>query len=158
MKTYYKLTASLMLLLSAYTGNAQTPVSLDSCRAITIHNNKHIKVAEEKNRRAGYTCSTAKSAHLPGVDFSGTYMYNMCSTTILESDRYLPGMRFNSETGKYEPKVLMQDGKPVMNPETGLPVFAETALLHKSEFQKKYPQYLRTRIYIDAADIYGRRD
>ena len=85
-------------------------------------------------------------------------MYNMRSTSIFESDRYLPVMGFNSETGKYEPKVLIQDGKPVMNPETGLPVFAETALLHKSEFQKKYPQYLRTRIYIDAADIYGWRD
>ena len=45
-------------------------------------------------------------------------------------------MGFNSEMGKYEPKVLMQDGKTVMNPETGLPVFAETALLPKSEFQK----------------------
>ena len=60
----------------------------------------------------------------------------MRSTSILESDRYLPVMGFNSETGKYEPKVLMQDGKTVMNPETGLPVFAETALLPKSEFQK----------------------
>ena len=82
----------------------------------------------------------------------------MRSTSILESDRYLPVMGFNSETGKYEPKVLMQDGKPVMNPETGLPVFAETVLLHKSEFQKKYPQYLRSWVHIDLADLYGRGD
>ena len=112
-------------------------MSLDSCRAIAIHNNKHIhiKVAEEKIRGAGYTRSAAKSAYLPGVDFSGTYMYNMRSTSILESDRYLPMMGFNSETGKYEPKVVMQDGKPVMNPETGLPVFAETALLPSHRLQ-----------------------
>ena len=64
----------------------------------------------------------------------------MRSTSILESDRYLPVMGFNSEMGKYEPMVLMQDGKTVMNPETGLPVFAETALLPKSEFQKKHSQ------------------
>ena len=110
-------------------------MSLDSCRAIAIHNNKHIKVAEEKIRGAGYTRSAAKSAYLPGVDFSGTYMHNMRSTSILESDRYLPMMGFNSETGKYEPKVVMQDGKPVMNPETGLPVFAETALLPSPRLQ-----------------------
>ena len=45
MKPHYKLTASLMLLLSAYTSNAQTPVSLDSCRTLAIHNKKQIKVA-----------------------------------------------------------------------------------------------------------------
>ena len=97
------------------------------------------------------------------MDFFGTYMYNtymynMRSTSILESDRYLPVMGFNSETGKYESKVLMQDGKPVMNLETGLPVLAETALLPKSESQKKYPQYLRSWVYIDSTDLYGRGD
>ena len=82
---HYKLTASLMLLLSAYIGNAQTPVSLDSCRTLAIHNNKQIKVAEEKIRGAGYTRSAAKSAYLPGMDFSGTYMYIICVAQVFLS-------------------------------------------------------------------------
>ena len=139
MKPQFKLTAFGLLLFSAITAGAQTavPVALDSCRSLAIHNNKQIRIAEEKIRAAGYTRSVARAAYLPAIDFSGTYLYSSNHTSLLDSDRYLPIMAFNSATGKYEPKVVMQpDGTPLMNPETGLPVFAETALLPKSELEK----------------------
>ena len=43
---------------------------------MAIRNNKTLQSANEKVRSAGYARKTAFSAYLPGIDFTGSYIYN----------------------------------------------------------------------------------
>lgn len=102
-------------LLCAVIAYSQSTVSLDSCRNMALHNNKEIRIANEKIRQAGYQNKEAKAAYLPGIDFAGSYMYNQKELSIFDSDQLLPTKTFNSQTGQY-------DFNLVTNPATGEPV------------------------------------
>lgn len=136
MKKLIKEGALALLLLSSQIASAQA-VSLDSCRHMAVRNNKAIRIAEENIRGAAYTRSVARAAYLPAIDFTGTYLYNQHKIALIDDNKYLPVFEFNPQAGTYVPKVVTgADGAPVMNPETGQPVFQEVALLPKSEFVK----------------------
>lgn len=130
-----KLILSVTVMLCAAAGYAG-PVSLDSCRNMALRNNKALKIADEAITGAGYERKAAKAAYLPGIDFTGGYMYNQHKISLLGEDAKLPTMSFDPLTGKYIPNVQMgSDMKPVMDPNTGLPVFSEVALIPKEAME-----------------------
>lgn len=122
---------SLALCLVAFGAAAQS-VSLDSCRNMALKNNKLVKIAEENIRGAGYTRKAATAAYLPGIDFTGGYMYNQHQIELLGEDAKLPTMSFDMETGKYNYNAVVgPNGVPVMDPSSGLPVPSTIALIPK---------------------------
>lgn len=123
----------LMLAVAGAPATALGAVSLDSCRNMALRNNKTIRVAEENVRGAGYTRQAAKAAYLPGIDFSGTYMYNQHQIELLGSDAKLPTMTFNPITQKYDYNVVIDPStlQPVVDPATGSPIPTEVAVIPK---------------------------
>lgn len=112
------------------------PVSIDSCRNMALRNNKALKMADEAIVGAGYERRAAKAAYLPGIDFTGGYMYNQHKISLLGEDAHLPTMSYDPLTGKYIYNVMLgEDLKPVMNPETGLPVFTDVAVIPKEAME-----------------------
>lgn len=94
---------------------AGTPVSLDSCRAMALANNKKLRMKAEGIRVAREQKQEAFSAYLPNLDFAGGYMYNQKELSMFDSDQYLPIKSFDLKTQSYEFNL-------VKNPITGEPV------------------------------------
>lgn len=122
----------LLLIALASTLTASATVSLDSCRNMAVRNNKTIKVAEENIRGAEYLKKAAQAAYLPGIDFTGTYMYNQHKINLLGEDAKLPTMSFNPSTMSYDYNLVKgADGMPVKNPSTGSYIPSEVAVIPK---------------------------
>ena len=126
-----------MIATAQTSGNVspQEIVSLDSCRTLALGNNKAIRIAEENINAASHTRSAARTAYLPGIDFTGGYMYTPRQIELLGEDAKLPTMSFDPAKGTYEYNVVMNGGKPVMDPKTGLPVFSEIAVIPKEAME-----------------------
>lgn len=123
-----------LLALTVITASAawSQTVSLDSCRNMAVRNNKAIKVAEENIKSAGFEKKAAFSAYLPGIDFTGAYFYNQQQIELLGEDAKLPTMSFDPSTQKFNYNILTTpDGKPVVDPASGLPVPTEVAVIPK---------------------------
>lgn len=99
---------------------AQT-YSLDSCRNMALRSSKSLQMADEAVRGAEYTKKAAFAGYLPGIDASGTYIYNQHKTSLLKESAKLPTMYFNPLTQKYEYDILVDPitGTPVKDPATG---------------------------------------
>ena len=126
------------MIATAQTTGVTSPleiVSLDSCRTLALGNNKAIRIAEENITAAGHTRSAARTAYLPGIDFTGGYMYNQRQIELLGEDAKLPTMSFDPAKGTYEYNVVTNGGKPVVDPKTGLPVFSEIAVIPKEAME-----------------------
>lgn len=129
MKKLTFLVLSFILMPAAL--NAE-PLGLDSCRALALKNNKQIKMADEAVKGAGYMKKSAFAAYLPGIDFTGGYMYNQRQIELLGEDAKLPTMSFNPQTQKYEYNLVkLPDGTPVTDPATGSPIPSEIAVIPK---------------------------
>lgn len=106
-------------------GETMTPVSntvtlpgiiaLDSCRAMALANNKQLMMSRERIRQAHYQNREAFAAYLPGIDFSGGYLYNQRELSIFDSDQLLPTKSFDLKTQSYQFNL-------VTNPATGEPI------------------------------------
>ncbi len=128
---------------AAQTGapGADMAVSLDSCRAMAVSNNKQMRIQSEKIKQAGYQKEEAFAAYLPSIDFAGGYMYNQKNISIFDSDQHLPIMSFNGKDG-YDFDLLtgpdglpvMVDGKPVPKQVAYLPKDAMTYDIHNVFF------------------------
>ncbi|MBR6287274.1 MAG: TolC family protein [Bacteroidaceae bacterium] len=82
-----KLFASLIVFLAAnLLANAQRVLSLDSCRALAISNNKGIKIANEKIKKSRFERKAARTNYLPNFSATGTYMYNSRSIQLLSDE------------------------------------------------------------------------
>lgn len=89
-------------------------------------------MADEAVKGAGYLKKSAFSAYLPGIDFTGGYMYNQHIIELLGEDAKLPTMSFDAKTGKYEYNIVtMPDGTPVKDPQTGSYIPTEIAVIPK---------------------------
>ena len=112
--------------------HAQQSLTLDSCRALALRNNKQIRMADEAVKGAGYAKKSAFAAYLPGIDFTGGYMYNQHIIELLGEDAKLPTMSFNPSTMQYEYNLVKgPDGVPVKNPATGSYIPSEIAVIPK---------------------------
>lgn len=134
---FSRIAASALCLGAFVCASAQAPasggvISLDSCRSMALHNNKAIRMAEEGIRGAKYERKAAFAAYLPGIDFSGGYMYNQHQIELLGENAMLPTMSFDAATQTYRYNVLTTpDGTPVMNPANGQPIPTEVAVIPK---------------------------
>lgn len=107
-------------------------VSLDSCRGMALRHNKAIAIAEETVKGAKYDRKAAFAAYLPGIDFSGTYIYNQRNINLLSEDAKLPTMSFNPSTGKFEWNILTDpQGNPILNPADNGYIPTEVAVIPK---------------------------
>lgn len=107
-------------------------LSLDSCRAMALRNNKQLMMASEKFRAAGYQRKEAFAAYLPALDFAGGYMYNQKKISIFDKDQLLPTKSFDLASQSYQFNLVKNPvtGEPVLGPD-GQPVPSEVALIPK---------------------------
>ena len=97
--------------------------------------NKQLRIAEEKVKGAGYTKKSARGAYFPGIDFTGSYMYNQKSISLLESDQYLPTKTFDLASQEYKYNVVTNPatGQPILN--NGQPIPSTVAMIPKEAFE-----------------------
>lgn len=60
-------------------------LSLDSCRALALRNNKSLGVARLRQNMAAYTAKAAKTKYLPKIDVLGGYEYTSREISLLNS-------------------------------------------------------------------------
>lgn len=75
--------AAALLLLPVAEGGAQTVLSLDSCRALAIANNKELLISGEKINAAHYRKRAAFTNYLPEISASGGYIRNQREISLL---------------------------------------------------------------------------
>lgn len=89
-------------------------------------------MTRENLKGASSLKEAARAAYLPGIDFTGSYLYNQHIINLLSEDAKLPTMSFDPSTGSYQYNIVKgPDGKPVMNPETGSYIPSEIAVIPK---------------------------
>ena len=126
---------STLLIAASTTAGAQT-VSLDSCRNMAIRNNKNIRIAEKNIEAARHEKKAAFSAYLPGIDFTGGYMYNQQQIELLAEDAKLPTMSFDPATQSFKYNLLTSpDGTPIKDPATGSLIPTEVAVIPKEAME-----------------------
>lgn len=64
-------------------------ISLDSCRAMALTNNKQLMIARQRIVKAEYQNKEAFAAYLPAIDFNGGYIYNQRNISLLSKSDYL---------------------------------------------------------------------
>ena len=62
---------------------AQDVLSLDSCRALAIANNKELLIGQEKIKAAHYRKKAAFTSYLPQISATGGYMRNQKEFSLL---------------------------------------------------------------------------
>ena len=107
-------------------------VSLDSCRAMALENNKKLLIAKANVDVARYQNKEAFAAYLPAIDFAGGYTYNQKKISVFDSDQLLPTKTFNLEKQAYEFNLVTNPmtGQPVTTPD-GQPIPETVALIPK---------------------------
>ncbi|MEY8706404.1 TolC family protein [Bacteroides faecichinchillae] len=67
-------------------GKAQGVLSLDSCRALALANNKDLLISNEKINAAHYQRKAAFTNYLPSISATGAYMRNQKEFSLLNDD------------------------------------------------------------------------
>ncbi|MCC8114000.1 MAG: TolC family protein [Bacteroidales bacterium] len=125
---------AIILAVSVALGSwAQGAVSLDSCRAMALANNKQLMMSRQRIVTAKYQNKEAFSAYLPAIDFAGGYLYNQKKLSVFDSDQLLPVKTFNLETETYDFNLVKNPltGELVKNPATGEYIPEQVALMPK---------------------------
>ena len=84
MKKLFLLTILLHL---TFIVKAQTSLSLDSCRALALTNNKDLLIIHEKINAAHYQRKAAFTNYLPNLSATGAYMRNQKEFSLLNNDQ-----------------------------------------------------------------------
>ena len=84
MKKLFLLTILLSL---TFIVKAQSFLSLDSCRALALANNKDLLISNEKINAAHYQHKAAFTNYLPSFSATGTYMRNQNEFSLLNNDQ-----------------------------------------------------------------------
>ena len=84
MKKLFLLTILLSL---TFIVKAQSFLSLDSCRALALANNKDLLISNEKINAAHYQHKAAFTNYLPSFSATGTYMSNQKEFSLLNNDQ-----------------------------------------------------------------------
>lgn len=77
----------ILLIGSSLGANAQNVLSLDSCRALTLANNKELRISAEKISAAHYEKKAAFTNFLPKISAMGTYMRTEKEISLLSDDQ-----------------------------------------------------------------------
>lgn len=80
--------ATISLLFAGH-ARAQEPVtlSLDSCRALAMSNNKELRMADSKRQAAYYERKAAFTKYLPRVSATGAYMHTSKEISLLSDEQ-----------------------------------------------------------------------
>lgn len=78
-----KFLCSTLLSLSVCAAGAQQVLSLDSCRAFAMANNKQLSISREKINAAHYQKKAAFANYLPKFDATGAYIRNQKEISLL---------------------------------------------------------------------------
>ena len=81
------LTAVWLLAFVPLSASAQLMLSLDSCRAMALRNNKQLGVSRLKQDVARNMRKSARTKYLPHVSALGTYQYTSEAISLLSSDQ-----------------------------------------------------------------------
>ena len=131
-----KLTCAIAVMTLTVNLGAYADVSLDSCRNMALRNNKTIRLAEEGIRSARYEKKAAFANYLPGIDFTGGYMYNQQQIELLGEDAKLPTMSFDPATQQFKYNILTTpDGTPIRDPSSGSLIPTEVAVIPKEAME-----------------------
>ena len=76
-----------LLVLLPMTGNAQRLLTLDSCRAMALRNNKQMGLAKMKQEVNAYTRKSARTQYLPKINALGGYLWMSKEISILNDDQ-----------------------------------------------------------------------
>lgn len=79
-----------VLLFNCSVAQSQQLLGLDDCRQLAIENNKQLKISKENIKKTQEEKKVAFSQYFPNISFTGSYLYNQKSISILDSDKYLP--------------------------------------------------------------------
>lgn len=79
--------AIFILLCSALPSAAQNVLSLDSCRAMALRNNKQINIARLKKDVATNTRKAARTKYLPHIDVLGGYEFMSKEISLLNNEQ-----------------------------------------------------------------------
>ena len=82
-----KLLFLFFLLTTPFSLKSQGILSLDSCRALAIANNKELLISGEKINAAHYQNKAAFTNYLPNFSATGAYMRNQKEFSLLNSDQ-----------------------------------------------------------------------
>ncbi len=112
----------LLLVACAVPVAAQQVLSLDSCRALAMRNNKQLGITQYKKEAAKYTVKAAKTQYLPKLNVVGGYMFTSREISLLNNEQKSTlssiGTALSGSLGKDISSVLTkltQDG--VLTPE-----------------------------------------
>lgn len=67
--------------------SAQSTLTLDSCRALALSNNKELRISAEKITAAHYEKKTAFTNYLPKIAAIGTYMHTQKEISLLSDEQ-----------------------------------------------------------------------
>lgn len=81
------ITTIILLISTALTAKAQQMLSLDSCRALALRNNKQINIAKLKQDIAHNTRKAARTKYLPHIDILGGYEFMSKEISILNNEQ-----------------------------------------------------------------------
>ena len=73
----------VLLLTLALASHAQRVLTLDSCRALALANNKELRMSQEKVKAVHYEQKAAFTNFLPKIDVGGTYMRTQKEISLL---------------------------------------------------------------------------
>ena len=78
---------SIFFILAIVSGVEAQTLTLDSCRALAIANNKELRISGEKINVARYQHEVAKTNYLPKLYAEGGYLHNQREASILNKDQ-----------------------------------------------------------------------
>lgn len=87
MQMKHKLLIIGLLMASATTASAQQPISLDSCRALALRNNKELRMGQLKQDAAHWQHKAATSHYYPRLNVMGAYMRTNKEISLLNDDQ-----------------------------------------------------------------------
>lgn len=79
--------AVLVLSLLGTGVQAQTVLTLDSCRAMAMRSNKQLAVSKAGQEKAYWEHKAAVTNFLPKIDFSGGYLFTSKEVSLLSNDQ-----------------------------------------------------------------------
>lgn len=87
MKILIPLMLSLFITSQIHAEMISEPLSLDSCRALALKNNKELRAADNHQKAAGYERKAAFTKFLPHISASGTYLYTSKEISLLSDEQ-----------------------------------------------------------------------
>ncbi|MDR1500153.1 MAG: TolC family protein [Tannerellaceae bacterium] len=127
-KRYISAAVFIIAVTAAVTDAAfgQEVMTVESCRAMALENNRAVAIAGLNADKAGYTRNAYRANYFPKVTASANYLYSSASIRQGISPAYLPTFT-PAQDGSLTPNIVTApDGSPVTGPD-GSPVFKEYA-------------------------------